>query len=199
MHGLFYISYGLLWTLVIVQTYVLVEVLRQIGLVRVRIGPDPAALLVDDGLERGELMPEVSGKDLTTGLVVRSKTWLGRRTLLVFVTPRCQSCLDLLEQLPPFARTFSQDARIIAICSGPETECRQIIGDVSGPLTVVSDPSQDIMRDFQVKRTPAATLVDEHGRVLIHGIPNDWRQLEGLLDEEGAASGVAEDWIETLR
>ena len=53
MSGVWLASYVVLWLLVLVLAFLLAGALRQLGLLQLRLGDDPGALITDTGLERG--------------------------------------------------------------------------------------------------------------------------------------------------
>ena len=182
-------SHVLLWILVIVQTLVLFELLRQVGILHLRIGPDPGALLVEgEGLQRGASAPTFEAPDLRTGLTVSQQSFKGQRVLLVFLTTRCQACRALVPDLKRVARNFADEVQLIAVCAGPGDECIPFADEYEFTVPILFDQHQEISSAYRVFRTPSATLLDGDGTVLIHGIPNDWRHLEGLIQEEGTPS-----------
>lgn len=197
LSGILLVSYIALWIVVLVQTFVLIELLRQIGILRLRVGDEPGALVTEgEGLERGSPAPAFEARDLSTGTVMTQEIFDGHRTLLVFLTTRCQACRKLAPDLKRIARDYTGKTQIITICSGPGDECPTFAHEFGLPMPMLFDQDQQINRAYKVHRTPSATLIDANNRVRIHGIPNDWRQLEGLLHEEGTISGLtSDDWI----
>ena len=53
MSGVWLASYIVLWLVVLVLAFLLAGALRQLGLIQLRLGDDPGALITDTGLERG--------------------------------------------------------------------------------------------------------------------------------------------------
>jgi len=197
LSGISLIAYVALWAVVIIQTFVLTEVLRQIGLLRLRVGDAPGALLAEgEGLERGTPAPVFSARELLSGATMTQAVYRGHMTLLVFLTTRCQACRTLIPELERIARRYTGKTQIIAVCSGPGDECPAFVREFDLSIPVLFDKGQQMNEAYRIRRTPSATLIDENGLVRIHGIPNDWRQLEGLLHEEGTVSGLSqENWI----
>lgn len=102
--GIIWVSNVLLWIVVVIQAFVLIELLRQVGVLRMRIGDEQAALFVDgEGLDRGTHAPEFRAIDVRTGSTMDSNDVLAPRTLLVFLSTRCQSCRELIPTLNELA------------------------------------------------------------------------------------------------
>ena len=55
MSGVWLASYVVLWLVVLVLAFLLAGALRQLGLLQLRLGDDPGALITDTGLKRGTL------------------------------------------------------------------------------------------------------------------------------------------------
>lgn len=186
-----WVSNGLLWAVVLVQALVLVELLRQVGILRLRVGDEPGALLVDgEGLGRGSPAPAFSARDLRTGQLVISTELVREKSLLVFLTTRCQACRTLVPAVNEVAKAHRRDLHVLLVCSNPgveSAECAELARAVSPLVSVVFDDRQQITRDYHVERTPSATLIADN-IVRLHAIPNSREQLESLVDEEISVS-----------
>lgn len=177
-------SYLLLWIVVAVQTFLLLGALRQLGLIQLRLGSDSGILITPEGLERGAMAPAFEAEVLT-GQVVRRTDFLGRRLLLVFISPSCVSCKQLIPHLNAIYDEYRHDVDVLAVCNGSRGSCSKFARLYGIRPSVVSDLANSIASDFGTSATPFAFLLDEQGRVLIRGIANDWTQLERMLAEEG--------------
>jgi methylamine dehydrogenase accessory protein MauD len=185
----FIASYLVLWVIVVLQTFVLLELLRQIGIIRRLLPAEPGALLTADGLERGDYAPPFHLRDLKDGISVSLSSLRGRRSLLLFVSPRCETCRKLAEQLPAFARDYRDDVRFVTICAGRGDECLQFMDNHQLPAPFLFDSDEQTLKAYRVSGTPNAVLINEEGRVLIQGVPNEWQHLAGLIHEEGTPIG----------
>lgn len=183
--GLTAISYAVLWLVIVVQTLVMFEMLRQIGLLRRRMPPEPGALLVGEGLPRGTPAPTIASQDVWSGASVDEQQLRGRMALLAFLSPGCASCHALAPELRQFARDNAQDVEVVVICPANGTDCLNFAKQYALDMPILPDEDQLICHAYQVQRTPSATLLDADGYVRIHGIPNNLSQLEGLMHEEG--------------
>lgn len=186
-------SYVGLWLVVVIQAIVLLELLRQIGILRQRMPPEPGALLTDEGLPRGATAPSFTVHDVETGAIIPHLRDRSRMTLLVFLSPSCAGCHALAPELRRFARDYEKEIAVAVVCPGSSEECAQYRRRYALEFPVVADPDHAISRSFKVQRTPSATMIDDLGRVRIHGIPNNRQHLEGLLEEEGTL--MTGDWI----
>jgi methylamine dehydrogenase accessory protein MauD len=177
-------TYVALWILVLVQTLVLLELLRQIGILRMRVGEEPGALVTSEGLERGSIAPAFVASDVGTGREVTDALLHDRTSLIVFLTPTCQSCRSLAPDLRRFSAEH-REIQVLVICAAPREHCEAFAREFDLRLPVLVDEGQRISRDYRAIRTPSAILIDPQGQVRIQGLPNSVRHLETLLEEEG--------------
>ena len=185
MSGVWLASYVVLWLLVLVMGFLLAGALRQLGLIQLRLGDDPGALITDSGLERGTLAPDFTALDAGTGGSLTFSDLPARPRLLVFVSPSCLSCRELIPGLNEVQATRGREFDFLAICRGDLESCRTFarMNRLHAPMVV--DTNGQIEKDFEVQLTPFAYLLDYEGKVVIRGLANDWRQLESLLEQEG--------------
>lgn len=185
MNIAFWLSFVLLWGIIVVQTVVLLEVLRQIGILRKRIGDEPAGLLVEgEGLDRGSPAPSLVSAQTIQSALPANGTEKGS-SLLVFLTTRCESCRRLFPAINQFAANEA-NVNCIVVCSNPNPypdECSAFVNELGPEITLLFDPGQHLFRQYGVKRTPSATLVINN-IVHIHAVVNNLTHLEALLDEE---------------
>jgi methylamine dehydrogenase accessory protein MauD len=185
MSGVWLASYVVLWLLVLVMGFLLAGALRQLGLIQLRLGDDPGALITDSGLERGTRAPDFTALDAGTGGSLTLSDLPVRPRLLIFVSPSCLSCRELIPGLNEVQATRGREFDFLAICRGDLESCRSFarMNRLHAPMVV--DTNGQIEKDFEVQLTPFAYLLDYEGRVVIRGLANDWRQLESLLEQEG--------------
>lgn len=114
-------SFVLLWLIVAVQAIVLIECLRQIGLLKMRLGEEPGALIDPEALPRGTVAPAFDSVDTRTGERMTDAILRGRRLLMLFLGPS-NSCRSLAAGLGRFAAAY-REVNIIAVCAGRPTAC----------------------------------------------------------------------------
>jgi methylamine dehydrogenase accessory protein MauD len=185
MSGVWLASYLVLWLVVLVLAFLLAGSLRQLGLMQLRLGDDPGALITDSGLERGVQAPDFIATDSETGEAVTLSELPAAPRLLVFASPGCLSCRELIPGLNEVRKTRRGEFDFLVICRGDLESCQAFgrMNRLEAPLVV--DTNGQIEKDYLVTLTPFAYLLDHEGRVVIRGVANDWRQLESLLDQEG--------------
>ncbi len=184
MSGVWLASYVVLWVVVLLLAFLLAGALRQLGLLQLRLGDDPGALITDTGLERGAEAPDFTALGAESGELVSLSDLPAVPRMLVFASPGCISCRELIPGLNEVRKTRG-DFDFLVVCRGDLESC-QAFGRMNGlEAPMVVDTTGQIEKDYLVTLTPFAYLIDHQGRVVIRGIANDWRQLESLLEQEG--------------
>ena len=170
--------------LVLLLAFLLAGALRQLGLFQLRLGDDPGALITDSGLGRGATAPDFTALDAASGELVSLSDLSAVPRMLVFASPGCLSCRELIPGLNEVRKTRG-DFDFLVVCRGDLESCQAFgrMNRLEAPMVV--DTTGQIEKDYLVTLTPFAYLIDHEGRVVIRGIANDWRQLESLLEQEG--------------
>jgi methylamine dehydrogenase accessory protein MauD len=195
MNGVWLASYIVLWLVVLVLAFLLAGSLRQLGLLQLRLGDDPGALITDTGLERGAKAPDFTALDSELGELVTLSQLDAKPRVLVFASPGCLSCRELIPGLNEVRKTRRGEFDFLVICRGDVESCQGFgrMNRLEAPMLV--DTNGQIEKDYQVTLTPFAYLLDHEGNVVIRGIANDWRQLESLLEQEGTLQ-TTQTWTE---
>lgn len=194
MSGVWLASYLVLWLLVLVLAFLLAGSLRQLGLLQLRLGDDPGALITDTGLERGTLAPDFTALDSESGELVTLSELAPVPRMIVFASPGCLSCRELIPGLNEVRKTRSGEFDFLVVCRGDPESCQAFgrMNRLEAPMVV--DTTGQIEKDYIVTLTPFAYLLDHERNVVIRGLANDWRQLESLLEQEGTLQPSG--WVE---
>jgi len=184
MSGVWLASYIVLWLVVFALAFLLAGALRQLGLIQLRLGDDPGALITDTGLERGTKAPDFTALDSESSELVTLSELDAVARMIVFASPGCLSCRELIPGLNEVRKT-RRDHDFLVICRGDLESCQAFgrMNRLEAPMVV--DTTGQIEKDYLVTLTPFAYLLDHEGNVVIRGVANDWRQLESLLEQEG--------------
>ena len=193
MSGVWLASFVVLWLIVLVLAFLLAGALRQLGLLQLRLGDDPGALITDTGLERGVRAPDFDAVDSETRDLVKLSGLEPKPRMIVFASPGCLSCRELIPGLNEVRKT-RPEYDFLVVCRGDVESCQAFgrMNRLEAPMVV--DTNGQIEKDYLVTLTPFAYLLDHEGNVVIRGIANDWRQLESLLEQEGTLQ--AGPWVE---
>jgi methylamine dehydrogenase accessory protein MauD len=176
MSGWWLASYVVLWVVVAVLALVVVALARQVGTLHLRLGPRGALELDEEGPPLGEAPEPEDGVDLEGREVTVGGP--GEPQLLLFVSPGCPICLEVLPSLTPAARAGRLSPYVIADANPQETS--RIFRHDSLGAPVLSGPA--IARDYGIPGTPYAVVLDPMGVVRAKGTVNSLEQLEGLVE-----------------
>lgn len=174
MQGWWAVSYVALWGLVLVLAVLVVALARQIGTLHLRLGPRGALEMDDEGPALGDVPPPADAEDVN-GRVVRIGG-PGEPQALLFVSPSCPLCREVLPGLVPAAREFTP----YVISSGTEREALDAYRVGRTGASVVA--SGELLADYEVPGTPFLVVLDESGAVTAKGTVNNLEQMEGLMD-----------------
>lgn len=86
----------------------------------------------------------------------------GEPTLVLFWSPVCGFCQQMLPELLEWERTRARSAPRLLIVSAGSVEANRALGFAS---TVVVDPDGSVMHRFGASGTPMAVLLDADGRI----------------------------------
>jgi methylamine dehydrogenase accessory protein MauD len=184
--SLFIVSYVLLWLLLFFMAAVLLVVVRELALLRVRVGPEPGALATNEGPKIGATLPQFDAVTLAGVPLVVGPT--SRSTLLVFASPHCQPCRELL---PALQRLMRRDipAEVALIVQGDRSEVESLMSLYQIDAPVIADPDRRISNLFGIDSVPLAILADRDWTVITKGIVNNEEHLESLLRKEVTPQG----------
>jgi methylamine dehydrogenase accessory protein MauD len=191
MDGWWAASYAVLWILVVVLCVVVIALARQIGTLHLRLGPRGALEMDDEGPPLGEAPEPVD----TTDIEGRSVTIGGpaNAQVLMFVSPGCTLCEQVLPSLPAIAST--NDLTPLVLTDVDATESALTFGPKRLPAPVV--PGSSIAAAYDVPGTPYVVVLDRHGVVRAKGTVNNLEQMEGLIDTGRRRAAEAESARQT--
>jgi methylamine dehydrogenase accessory protein MauD len=176
MSGWWLASYVVLWLLVVLLSVVVVALARQVGTLHLRLGPRGALEVDGEGPALGEAPEPVSAIDLDGRDVVVGGP--GEPQLLLFVSPGCPVCREVLPSLPAAARAGRLTPYVISDAGSEDTARSYRHDRVAAPLI----PAPEVARGYGVPGTPYAVVLDVMGVVRAKGTVNSLEQLEGLVD-----------------
>jgi methylamine dehydrogenase accessory protein MauD len=169
--GWWAVSFVALWCAVIALGMLVVALAREVGALHLRLGPRGALEIDTEGPPLGAAVPGVRGVGLdgATGALGGP----GSMRVILFASPTCTLCGDVLYALPSISRGDADGIVVGDAPPGHMGEWRTL------GIPVISSP--EAFTAYAVPGTPYAIVIDEMGRVLAKGTPNDPEQLEGLL------------------
>lgn len=205
MTGLWFVSYVVLWVLVVMLGFVIVGLLGQTSLLKRQFGQQQPAShpiaetsappLEHDGPSIGSRLPDVVAETVNDFGVVSLP--IERRqvaTLLMFMSAMCESCQHITDALNLLARDNGRAVWPIAILRADEPACRAFISIFPLHLPTICDSQRTLTVQFDVHRTPFGLLYDEHGTLIRKGIVMGNDDLKALLGDVSALD-TAQDHV----
>jgi methylamine dehydrogenase accessory protein MauD len=174
LNGWWLASYLVLWGVVITLVLLVLALARQIGTLHLRLGPRGALELDEEGPPLGEAPERVDRRELHGQAV--SVGGPGSPQLVLFVSPGCPVCLEVLPSLPVAARAGRMDARVVV--DAEQEDAPGYGKGIEAPVVV----GPDVARAYRIPGTPYAVVLDGLGVVRAKGSVNTMEQLEGLVD-----------------
>lgn len=203
MTGLWLVSYLVLWGLVVVVCLLLIGILRQLGLLYRQIEPRPSQSQEESTIPALEHDGPTIGShlvDLDVGTINGSGTLTlgtyrdGENTLLVFMSPMCETCQHLIEPLNALARDTMHSLRLAVIIRADEQACRAFLSVFPLHIPAVCDRDRTITMGLDIHRTPFGLLYNDHGTLIRKGVIGEQEDLLALLGE-GSVSDAAQAHI----
>jgi methylamine dehydrogenase accessory protein MauD len=172
----------MLGALVLVLGFLLLGVLRNVGLLTWRV--EQLEATTPSRLGRSGLAPGKKAPDFTLASVgngeVSLREFAGRKILLVFVQTHCEPCHEIVPELNKFAAQHSE-IQIIAVNHATPEEAREWIAETKARFPVLIQEDWAISKRYEVFATPFAFLIDEQGLVAAKGIVSQRHHLGYLL------------------
>lgn len=162
MSGWWVAAFVVQWVLVIVLCVVVVALARQVGILHLRLGPLGALEVDDEGPPLGEAPQSVAARGPDGRPTTLGGPGLDR--LVVFVSPTCPICEQVLPSVPAAASLSGLVPQVVL-----DSRAEQAWG---------------------VPGVPFVVILDEAGAVRAKGTVNNLEQLEGLVDTAARRGGA---------
>lgn len=186
------VSNVVLWVVVLGLALVVVALTRQIGLLHDRVAP-VGALVGGETPRVGEAAPamELAAFDGATVRVGGADSD-GRDMLLVFVSPTCPVCKEILPVARSLAARAGEGLRLLFASDGPREEHEAFVARHGLAPYVLSRP---LGLAFQVAQLPHAVLIDAAGVVRARGLVNSREHLESLFEARRHGVASVQDYL----
>jgi hypothetical protein len=113
-------------------------------------------------LPRKALGPEFSAIDLRSGRRIVSNLSTGTPTLILFVSPKCPKCGDVME----YAKLLETCAtNVILVCIASEYLCRSMQMALPSRLPIFCDADQEIARAYGIYQFPVLVALDARRKI----------------------------------
>ncbi len=183
-------SLTLLWVIVIGQGIVLIGLLRQVGILSLRIRPY-GARVTDDGIAIGTKFPDVpltqdSGAKRTVKIPLEFE---GRFVVVVFVAPGCPACARVVPGVRALL-TESPEVSWVLISFGDEESSEAFRQAHVWPEIGFYRAEDAVRTELRMHTVPYALLLDPEGKVLTKGVVNNIEHIESLLEVIRSSTSV---------
>jgi methylamine dehydrogenase accessory protein MauD len=184
------------WVVILGMGIAMVALARQIGVLHIRMAP-AGALTPAKGPAVGEKSPklELTGMD-GARVSIGSALAKGHKQLLMFVSPHCPICKDLI----PVAKSFVKHENLDVVFMGDDdaADIRAMITrtGIEG-MPFVNSPT--VGRMFHVDKLPHAVLIGEDGSILSKGLVNSREHLESLVVSHEMGVVSVQDYLASLK
>lgn len=181
----FWLTYILLWGLVVILFAALFFLYRHLGQGllnstegRMRQGPEP-----------GTRLPSIQLQALD-GRVVRLGARLAQPVFVFFASPTCEPCRRALDALSAFARQYQTTLETVLVCGGTTKEEVTIFATaLPDHVRVVPDTSWSLGTRLRVSSTPFAIIADRESMVRAKGMPDTLEAFEWFAEQLNLGSG----------
>ena len=189
------ISNILLWLIVVVLSFVVLALVRQLGVLHERITP-VGALMLAKGLKVGEPAPALTLNDLNgRSIAVGAPRADGLSTLIMFVAPSCPVCKALLPVLKSSRKSEQSWLEIVLASDGDSAEQKEFVM-AQGLQTFAYIVSASLGMSYQVSRLPYAALIDADGTLRARGLINSREHLESLFEAKRLGVASIQEYLD---
>jgi peroxiredoxin len=182
---IFSLSYYVLWGIVILETLLLLLMLRALGGLKdqIRLQPTSEKPNLDiEGLPIGKIAPSFSAVD-QFGVAVTLDKWQGQRRLLVFVSSGCSTCKKTIGYLNKL-HVREPDIQIIVVGMDHSQEENREFAESSAAQMPILTAEVDVGREiYKIRMIVAAFAIDEMGRIRAKKLISEMEHLYELIEE----------------
>jgi methylamine dehydrogenase accessory protein MauD len=186
------VSQIICWVIILGLSVGLLALARQIGVLHMRIAP-AGALATGHGPAVGGAAPvldvtTIDGAPFSIGRAIGK----GRMQLMLFVSPHCPLCKDLI----PVAKNFARREKLDLLFVGDDDLAEQRAMIARSGLEAFSFVNSPIVgRTFHVDRLPHAVLIGDDGVILSKGLVNSREHLESLVTAHEMGVVSVQDYL----
>ena len=186
------VSNILLWCLLLALAFVVMGLVRQIGVLHGRIAP-AGALMVDKGVAVNEPAPQVTAAD-RHGRPVNFGYAGEKAQLLFFLSPTCPICKSLLPAIKSIAKEQAQRLDVVFVSDGEPAAQQALIAEhkLEGATYVVGP---EVGMTYQIGKLPYAALIDQNGILRAKGLVNSREHLDSLFEAEHLGSATLQQYL----
>jgi methylamine dehydrogenase accessory protein MauD len=177
MEGSWLVSYIILWIITLLLVIVVLAHSRLLGLLNYRFGPANAKPLADG--------PEIGAKlSKLTGIYPNQEKWKVRfpfstDLVLVFVSPQCSTCNEVLPHIKDFIyKDSSVKTILVSTIDDPGMNQAYIAYRKLEKMEYIM--GEQLSQELNIEGVPYALYVNQAGIVKAKGLVNNYENLLGL-------------------
>lgn len=185
------VSNILLWILLIALAFVIMGLVRQIGVLHARLAP-AGALMIDKGVAVNEPAPKVTAAD-RNGRPLNFGYPADKGQLLFFLSPTCPICKSLLPAVKAIAKART-DLEVVYVSDGDLEAQAALIREFKledAPYVV----GPEVGMTYQIGKLPYAVLIDAAGVLRAKGLVNSREHLDSLFEAERMGIASLQDYL----
>lgn len=173
------VSHVGLWLVTVFLALAVFALMRQVGLLHRRISPT-GARMTTDGPAIGDEAPRLDAVDIQGRQVVIG-VGNARMALLVFVSPACSVCAELLPAVRSIWRTERRRMDVVILSTGTDVslDAEYVTRHKLEAIPYVVSPAA--VQSYRVMMPPYAVVIGGDGRIKAKGMANHFEHLESLL------------------
>lgn len=198
MTGLWEFSYFALWVLAVIIFGLQITTLHRLGEAHAASSAHASSAtakserdvqpLERDGPTIGSRLPTITGASVSNfdASVTESDFETAMSTLLVFMSPTCATCQDIVEPINALIRKSASTLRVLGVMRGDTVSCAAFnrVFPLDAPL--VADPDSDITRGLDIHSLPLGLFYDFGERLVRKGTITCADDLRAIMGDTSA-------------
>ncbi len=175
------ISIIVLWVLVLIETVLLVLLLRALGKIKQQKGfasnqlPSPQ----EWGLAVGEQAPPFTVSD-HDGNSIQLDDFHGKKRIVAFVSPGCSACSGTIEALNTSVRD-EQTFAVFVLGGSDREQNRAYAAKQQALMPILTDYAEVEKNAYRVQGVPFLFILDEEGNIRAKGLVTNRERLQQVL------------------
>lgn len=188
MTGPWIIAFCLLSVAVLTLAFIVIGLLNRFGPVLDKmqsIGADLASISPDQGLQRGRRVPSFHVVDQAGQSVSSAELWAEGPTLCLLLSPGCEPCADIAEQLRNTVWPYPAVRPIAIVPDTPEgrrIDCGVLVANYYQGSAMPASAA------LGSNLSPHAFLISAKGEVLDRGVGNSLHALSTMIEGSGLST-----------
>lgn len=171
------VAVALVWIVVLLQGAALIELLRQLGQLRVQIRRQGAAVLPDEGLPDRAPIPDLHAVRTLAGSAIQRHL---HDSVVLFLTPECVTCREVARGVSDLA--LETGAPVLVVLHAHRDAAAAFAKEFRlAADRLVADSDGVVASAFNIKTSPSAVVVAK-GLKRAHGVVNTIDQASAFYD-----------------